>query len=134
NHGSARFCACCGNEFTFENKLFKTASTERLIASDLPVIEYFKVDKVLYTLHEKKDKPPSMRVIYCCGMRRFDEWVCFEHVGFPQKKASDWWKMRHPAEVPVFTWQALQKVSELRCPNMIKVWVNKKNPEIISAE
>lgn len=134
NHGSARVCACCGTEFTFENKLFKTASTEQLIASDLPVIEYFKVDKVIYSLHEKKGKPPSMRVIYCCGMRRFDEWVCFEHSGFPRKRAEDWWKTRHPEEPPMFTYQALQKVSELRCPNNIKVWVNKKNPEILSAE
>lgn len=140
NHGSARFCVCCGNEFTFENKIFKTASTEQLIASDLPVIESYKVDKVLYNLHEKKNKsgslmsPPSMRVTYFCGLRRFDEWVCFEHKGFPLHKAHEWWKQRHSSEPPVFTWQALQAVSELRAPESIKVWVNKDNPEIVSAE
>lgn len=134
NHGSARNCICCDNEFTFENKLFKTASTEQLIASDLPIIEYFNVDKVIYNLHEKKDKPPSIRVIYFCGLRRFDEWVCLEHTGLPSKRARDWWRQRHTEEPPVFTWQALQKVSELRSPKMIKVWVNKKNPEVLSAE
>lgn len=140
NHASARTCISCGSEFSFETKIFKTAGTEELLRSDAPVVEYFDVQKVIYNLHEKRNdqnvltSPPSIKVSYFCGFQMFNEWVCLEHNGLPGKRARDWWRQRHAEEPPVTTYEALRRVSELRVPNRIRVWTNKKYPEILSAE
>lgn len=134
NHASARKCINCGIEFTFETKLFSMAGTDAIIKSDLPIIEYLDVQKVIYNLHQKTGSPPLIKVTYYCGLSTFNEWVCLEHSGFPAKKAHDWWRQRHAEEPPATTNEALLKVSELRPPAQIKVWVNKKFPEILSAE
>ncbi len=140
NHASAIFCISCGNEFSFEIKIFKTSGTDELIRSDAPIYEYFNVSKVIYNLHEKKNKegvlisPPLIKVSYFCGLQMFTDWVCLEHSGYPGKKARDWWRQRHSENPPPTTWEALQKVSQLRIPARIKVHINKKYPEVLSAE
>ena len=142
NHAGARFCCNCNEPFAFTSKLFTTAGTDVLIKSDLPQIEFYEVNKILYTLHEKKDKqsgqllaPPSIKVSYFAGLRMFNEWVCLEHPGLPGKKARDWWRKQHKEEPPATTWQALQllKAKGLQSAK-IKVWVNKKYPEILNVE
>lgn len=140
NHASARFCCNCGAEFSFETKIFGTAGTEAFLRSDAPIVEYFKVAKVIYNLHEKKDangnltSPPSIKVSYFCGLQMFNEWVMLEHPGMASKRARDWWRSRHQEEPPPTTHQALQRVSELRKPAQIRVWVNKKYPDILGYE
>jgi len=134
NHASVRFCEMCGAEFSFKNKLFSTAGTDKLLRSDMPIVEYFQVQKCVYALHEKKNAPPSMKVSYWCNLRMFSEWVCLEHPGFTGKRARDWWRQRHAEEPPPTIHQALQKCSQLRTPARIRVWVNKKYPEILGAE
>lgn len=140
NHPTARECINCGAVFTFKNKLFQTAGTTEIMRGDAPVVEYFNVTKVIYNLHEKKNQqgsltaPPSIKVSYICGLQMFNEWVCLEHPGFVAKKARDWWKQRHTEDPPPTTYEALRKVSQLRAPKRIRVHVNKKYPEILSAE
>jgi len=141
NHASARVCENCDYEFPRQTKLSVDASEDELIKRDDPIVEYFEVNKVIYNLHEKKNKqgvimaPPSIKVSYFCGLRMFNEWVCLEHSGFALKKARDWWRQRHQEEPPVTTHRALEKVSELTVPSRIKVWVNQKPyPEILSCE
>jgi DNA repair protein RadD len=140
NHASARHCENCGHEFSFESKIFDTAGSEELLRSDAPIIEYFDVNKVIYNLHEKKNangqltSPPSIKVSYFCGFQMFNEWVCLEHAGMASKKARDWWRLRHNEEPPPTTYEALRRVSELRTPKKLRVWVNKKYPEILGSE
>lgn len=141
NHASARVCCSCGQEFTFETKIFSTASTSELIRSTEPQIEYLSVQKVIYNLHEKRDKnsgiliaPPMIKVSYFCGLHLINEFVCLEHSGFSGKKARDWWRQRHAEEPPITTHEALRRISELRTPARLKVQMNKKYPEILSAE
>lgn len=139
NHASVRHCIFCGAEFSFKTKLLNQSGTDQLVKSTAPEIDYFDVTKVFYNLHEKKKNgvliaPPSIRVTYVCGLQSFTEWVCLEHGGLPAKTARDWWRLRHAEEPPPTTFQALQKVADLRQPRRIKVWVNKKYPEILSVE
>lgn len=140
NHAAARFCILCGCEFSFENKLFTTAGTAALLRDDGPIVETFNVHKVIYNVHQKKDSfgnavsPPMIKVSYFAGLQTFNEWVGLEHGGFVGKKARDWWMQRHPSEPPTTTFQALQLVSELRTPRTIRVWLNKKYPEVMSCE
>ena len=140
NHASARHCMACGNEFTFETKLFANSFGGEILRSDAPIVEYFNVQKVIYALHEKKNEhgvltsPPSIKVSYFCGFQMFNEWICLEHPGLAGKRARDWWRQRHSEEPPITTYEALRRVSELRVPSRIRVHTNKKYPEILSAE
>lgn len=140
NHAAARRCINCGCEFTFENKLFTTAGTAALLRDDGPVLENFNVHKVIYNVHQKKDQngnalsPPMIKVSYFAGLQTFNEYIGLEHGGFVGKKARDWWKQRHASDPPPTTFQALQHVSELRTPRTIRVWLNKKYPEVMSCE
>jgi DNA repair protein RadD len=134
NHASARVCELCGTEFTFETKISSTAGTEEMLKLEEPVVEFFNVQTVLYKKHNKKDKKPSLRVCYICGLQKFDEWICLEHSGYVAKRAQDWWRQRIGEEPPSTVDEALKKVSQLAVPNKIRVHVNKQYPEILSAE
>lgn len=150
NHISARFCVNCGEEFTFQEKITAKASTIALIVRDEPQVEEFKVDRVTYAPHVKMGSPPSLKVSYYCGARRFTEWVCLQHHGNPiQHKAQVWWRQRDKSgtrwtwptlegekpdvrDVPPSIEQALPVVASLNIPAKIRVWVNRKYPEILS--
>lgn len=68
NHAAARFCGGgsspdegkryggCGFAFTFKTKIFDTAYTGEILRNDAAIVEYFDVKKVIYNLHEKKDR------------------------------------------------------------------------------
>lgn len=152
NHISVRFCVNCGEEFQFQEKITQTASTLQLIVrEDQPEVVVFDVDRVTYMPHVKIGFPPSLKVSYYCGKRRFTEWVCLEHHGNRIiAKAHAWWRERYTAPI---TWEwpsateggppvvknipytidaALPAVQTLRVPSQIRVWVNRTNPEILS--
>lgn len=143
NHISARTCIQCGEEFTFQEKLSAKASTAALIVRDEPQVEVFKVDRVTYAPHVKPGFPPSLKVSYFCGVRRFTEWMCFEHHGNPiQRKAHAWWRKCVPEDFiapdnwidsfPPTIKDVLPVVDRLKTPPAIRVWVNKKYPEILA--
>lgn len=141
NHASARFCINCGQEFSFETKLFKTANEDPIMRSDAMQIEMFEVRQVLYQLHEKRNpegvlvSPPSIKVSYITkGTRMFHHWVCLEHPKLAGKKARDWWRMAHNEEPPLTTYEALKRCQELRVPQRIRVHVNKQYPEVLGFE
>lgn len=143
NHAAARFCAFCGEEFTFAPKIVGSAGTDELIRSEIPVVEMFNVSQVFYYLHEKKNRqgelmsPPQIKVEYFCegGIHRFIEFIQLEHPGYPAKRSRDWWRQRFPGDfVPETTADALRVIEQLRVPYRIKVWVNKKHPEVLGYE
>ena len=144
NHASARFCGGqpyptaegCGEEFTFTTKLRKAASTNELIKSDAPIVEVFFVDSVTYAIHNKPGKPPSLKVSYYCGLRRFVEFIHFELPGWGERKAKQWWGDRVQEGVtafPVTTATALEWAPKaLQVPTRVRVWTNKPYPEIMA--
>lgn len=136
NHAAARQCTNCGEVHTFKDKLFSTAGKHELIRDDTPQVSDFKVTMVFYSLHNKANSPPMMKVVYACGLRMFQEFVMLEHSSdFAAKRSRDWWRQRHNDEPPLTTHEALQKVSELRTPKSISVHINKKPyPEILQVE
>jgi DNA repair protein RadD len=125
----------------FQTKLTPVADTLTLIKQDeAPIVEIFKVDHVTYTLHKKVGRPEAMKVSYFCGLQRFNEYVCFEHEGFAQHKARQWWKERTTAFVkdgtgvpfPLSTAQGIHEAPYVSTPKHLKVWVNKKYPEVLA--
>lgn len=146
-HASLRFCdgimkdgSPCTHEFKFQTKLRQSASSAELIKGDIPKVEEFQVDHITYTLHTKLDRPPMIKVSYYCGLRMFQEFVCIQHEGWAGRKALEWWRKRWKEDAaaacdyaaPVTTADALGRVDELETVQKIKVWVNKKFPEILS--
>lgn len=138
NHISARVCANCGEEFNFAVKITPKASTIDLIVRDEPVVEWFDVKRIEYSPHHKMGSPTSLKVSYFCGVRRFTEWICLEHPGAIQRKAHHWWKQRSPWDPPPSVGEAIAYITgnqeALRIPKRVKVWVNRKWPEILDYE
>ncbi len=141
NHASARYCGGhpfssnegCGHAFQFETKIKQIASTNALIKEDLPVTTAFKVDSVTYAVHAKPGKPPSLKVTYFCGLRRFSEYIHFELAGWGQRKAHEWWLLRDAdGVIPDTTEQANLLAPKLKQPQRILVWTNKQFPEIMN--
>lgn len=140
NHAKVRFCVQCGKEFDFAIKLVASSGKEELLRSDLPVVESYDVVKAIYAKRQKKDMvtglqgKPYIKVTYFCGMQSFTQNVFPEHGRYATKLFHDWWRQRHPTEPPQTTDEALQYISQLRTPRSIRVWVNRKYPEIVSTE
>lgn len=137
NHASARVCSECGEPFAMHVKFGDVAAGDALIIGDAPVVEVFPVSFITYRRHIPRDgRPPSMVVTYQCGLRSFSEWICLEHQGFAAKKSRDWWRLRDTMieeyDVPETTDDALSRTTDLLSPTHIRVWTNKKFPEIMA--
>ena len=52
----------CGYDFPVNSKLTSDSSNRDLIVEE--TINIYEVDEVIYSRHNKKNKPPSMRVRY----------------------------------------------------------------------
>lgn len=100
----ARICPECDFEFPVEererSKHSCTSSDAAIMSSQIDrsqFIKFYDVSEVAYSRHQKQGKPDSMRVDYYCDghMLPFvSEWVCFEHHGYPRRKAETWWAQR----------------------------------------
>lgn len=135
NHASVRFCCQCGSEFHFKVKIVATSGTEELVKGyEQPVIETFEVGTALYNAHSKIGQPTSLKATYFTGMLTFKEYVCLEHGGYAKRIAHQWWMKRHNSNPPATVAEALNYISEIRCPKKIRVHMNKKYPEILSVE
>ncbi len=134
NHASVRICCQCDAEFHFKVKIVPKAGHEEIIKSDLPVIKNFDVKRVVYLPHQKTGSPPCMKIQYYTGLQMFQEFIMFEHGGLMSKRARDWWRQVHKSEPPKTTQEALKHTSELKPPRKIRVWCNKKYPEVLSRE
>lgn len=92
-------CPDCGHVFPAKPMHEATASFADILSERFkPQIETHRVDRAEYSRHVKEGKPDSVRVDYYCGIKRYTEWVCFSHEGYPRMKASHWWADRKPAE------------------------------------
>lgn len=132
NHASVRHCSCCGKEFAMQVKLKQGASTQELIKGDMPLVEVFKVDHITFREHRKEGRPAMMKAVYYCNLRSFDDFVCVEHDGFAGRKARHWWADRTDSTMPSTTEQALELAETLKTPTHLRVWINKKYPEILA--
>jgi DNA repair protein RadD len=134
-HASLRICPHCGEEIILDVKFRSTSGTAELIAAEEKpaVIKEFKVIRATYKPHHKAGKPSSMKVTYYCGLRTFSEWICLFHQGNPRRRAREWWGKASDGEVPYpeDIEEALEFSRQLRSPNIIKVQIDLKYPEIL---
>lgn len=131
-HTSVKVCTTCGYVFPEIVKLKQEASTEALIKGDLPVVEVVPINNITYQLYEKHDRPDSVKVSYWCGASSFSDYVCLAHEGYAGHKARKWWKERAGSDAPKTAREAMDRITECKVPTHLRVWVNKKYPEIMA--
>jgi DNA repair protein RadD len=135
NHCSARQCTACGYQFPKYQNLVNSASSLQLIKKKEPVVvNLYDVSNVVYTKHSKTGGKPTLKCTYFCGLRRFSEYLCFEHIGYARERAKGWWKQRVNDTVPSTIDEALLVISTLRKPRRIRVAVSSDYPEVLSYE
>jgi len=124
NHASARQCPECGFEFPAPQPKVEKRHSVAPILSTQREPEIYEVSGWYFDLHQKDDKPDSMRVEYWGGLgsKVAAEWVCFEHGGFATQKAQQWWYCHEgQAPCPSTTDEALSRTAELRQPARIEL-------------
>lgn len=139
NHASVRFCVVCGAEFPIEQKIVSKASGDELLADDMPITEMIKVDRVIYVKYTARSSGRTMiKACYYCGINTYYEYITVEGQQ-GRIRGRNWFRQRFPSEPPATDDEVLQLASQLRAPNKIRIWTNKKTdgkiyPEIIAAE
>lgn len=118
---SALECLDCGYAFPGrEVKIEATASTLEVLSTGKP--KWIAVKDVTYSRHEKRGGRVSLKATYRCGLAFHTEWVCFEHEGYPRRKAERWWRERvADLPVPLSVDEALIQADRLRRPTEIAV-------------
>lgn len=135
NGSNARHCIQCGYEFPINIALTEQASTLPLIAEEKPkIIETGTVTNVSYSIHQKKQNPPCLKVSYLCGLRIINQYIHFEGRGMRTLEAYTWWKARTDIPVPLETAVALQYCNALRVPRKIIIDFTYKHPEVLDYE
>jgi DNA repair protein RadD len=140
-HASARVCPYCGAAFQIKVRFKAQAATDEILKRDsAPEIIDVPVDRVSYHIHTKRQfagdntsaesRRESLKASYHCGLRIFHEWLCFEHEGFPRHRAHTWWREHANTQPPRTVMEAMKRLTELRVPKIIRVWINKQYPEV----
>ncbi|MCA9082055.1 MAG: hypothetical protein KDA58_15945, partial [Planctomycetaceae bacterium] len=105
-------CPQCGHEFPPpERKKHESQATNAGVLSGQVSDAEFDVRDIRYSVHTKKDAdddaPKTLRVDYRLGLDYWvSEWICFEHSGWPRRKAEQWWQARSPDPCPDTAQQA----------------------------
>jgi len=135
-HLSARYCTGeyvngtkCKHEFEFQTKIQTTASTLDLIKAELPVVEVFPVTLITYAKYTK-GLNSMLRVIYYVGLQQYSEFVFIESSG-SAKNVMRWWLERINTNPPKTVDEVLDIAQNFKVPTHIRVWTNKKYPEIM---
>lgn len=131
-HVLRKECENCGYEFdTVERQVNIEEKASQKSVMSAPPKEY-EVVSTEYAIHKKDGKPDSIRVDYFVGFnKRFSEWICFDHGGYANKKARQWWFERaSDGKIPNTTKEAWEVRNVLRQPQKISVDENSKFPSI----
>ena len=131
-HLSLASCPDCGYAFPpSEIKIERRASNAAVLSTQIQP-EWLKISGIRYKYHEGRDaKPPTLRVNYTCGLRILSEFLCLEHGGYPQLRASQWWKRHGGVKVPKKVQEALAQVEMLKKPRYILVKPDGKYDRVI---
>lgn len=134
NPAGVRYCVNCGAEFPVVMRLEHRASELDLIRTkDKPVSPPLTVpvDRIIYRLHKKKDRPDSVCVEYGSGLLVYKEWVCPEHGGFASQRAYQWWTARSHEPAPNNAAEFLERRNSLATPTRITIRQTEKHVEVI---
>lgn len=115
-------CPDCGYEFPEpEPKIDRQASTAAIMnmtaEDDWRPVQDFAVGR-----HRSgRTGQIMMRAEYLVDGRVIRDMVCFEHVGFPRRKAVQWWQQNAGTSPPDTVAEALERQGEIRVPAEVVV-------------
>ena len=82
-HAAVRECPECGHIFERDPEgNLELNEFDGAVLSDQRKVERVAVDRVIFKIHKKKDKPDSIKVTYHCGLAEYYEWLTPEHSEF----------------------------------------------------
>ncbi len=98
---NASSCPHCGHQWPRpEPKHEATAETQvGILSSERVPPEVVGVVDWQLRRHAKVGAPDSVRVNYLAGLSQFSEWLPFEHSGYAQQRAHQWWAL-HGGRTP----------------------------------
>jgi DNA repair protein RadD len=125
-------CPHCGHTFPRREAEHEArADTAAILSSQRKQSDWLEVDDVQCLYHVKN--PPSLRVIYHCGIESHSKWVCLEHNGWARTFAEKWWRQMTGGERPPDSVnEALARQDELLPVTHIKVAPSGKYWEIVA--
>jgi DNA repair protein RadD len=119
-YGGVRTCPFCGYEFPVNPEIQSQSSDDPILASQ-NVAKAFTVKDVVINHHMGASGKTSLKVTYVCDTVSASEWICFEHTGYPRRKAEAWWARRAPGtKIPATVNEAVSRGSELTKPLAIQ--------------
>jgi hypothetical protein len=133
-------CPDCGYTFPPPSTIKKAASSEDILRTTKPTepqIEEFEVLGIRYKPETSKAGNRYFQVTYSVGTARFREPVFFDHPNrFLVQRAQRWWLYRKGSlPAPQDADEAAERApNELRVPDIIRVDISNKYPEIVGAE
>lgn len=126
-------CPKCGNALPINFKTCecgyvfeRAAPPHETEASELPIMSqemWVGVNHINYKIHNKVGKPPSLMVSYECDSNILvREFLCFEHGGYPARKAFQWWMKNADKEsLPKTTEEAFHGVAKVKPCSKLKI-------------
>lgn len=132
HHPTVKICEFCGHVFKFKTLLTRIAGEVEVLATKEP--SWIKVNKVDYVIHKKVNSPNMVKVMYTCGLRVYNEYVCIEHQGYAGHKARNWLRYRGLEVDQGFNVTAndvIERHNLLVKPHKIKIDKRGKYPNII---
>lgn len=134
NEKGAESCVACGYVWPKggaeppdrESKLFKTQTTDRVMANLEEAIEGRVVNAICAPHVSRNSGITSLRVDYTLQPETGDpilvqQYVCIEHEGWANKQARAWWRQRSKAPPPATVAEAMGRLGELRLPHSLLV-------------
>ena len=138
SHATKTNCEHCGAAFPIKSKLHSEASYAEPVANNEPVYETFSINVVTYHEHKSRGGNKCLRVTYHSGFNGFSEYIHVEAPpgSEPHRRALVWLRERGlQIDFPLTTVsQIMPHVNNFREVGRIRVWTNKKYPEIIGVE
>ena len=135
---AARECPECGHVFereaeTHDERPDETVEVVRMKV-DMDILRW-RVRKVRYSVHQKPDRPPTMRVTYECGFNEsVSEWIALESDSpGGKRRAAMWWRTRSDQPTPATVDLAVTRAQggELKTPWQITVNTAGEWPKIL---
>ena len=138
---AARVCVSCGAAFPEALPMVETKPSALPMfsapAEPPPKPRWLDVRSVRYSEHPPKvpGKPPTMRVCYTLGITQINQFLCFEHTGYPRRKAEAWWRKHVDDDVPFSVSHAVEMAREWAVgPSRILVVPNGKFFDVLDTE
>lgn len=98
-HASVRQCPDCGYEFPIDDTPKISQQAEDVPMLSTGEASWRKVTGRRFYLHQKHDRPDSVKCTYMCGLTAINDYLGPAHTGYFKAKTDRWW-LKHGGQRP----------------------------------